>query len=155
MESKNTIKVSEKCAAGIEQINTDGGKLYYFFKGVFKSLGETNNPSHRPSDIFLFFSTNESGINESTQPCYMTATEYLQLIINPNLDQFDKAFIQEYEKTKDVKQSWKFFAKHFKEKGIQTPFAEYKKQMIKNDQKRLDLANQGIYLSDDGKTIII
>jgi hypothetical protein len=151
--ASKAIRVSLTCGEEIKKINKDGACLYYFFKGAFKAMGE-HNATERPSELLSFFA--EGKINENMKLTHMPATDYLNIIVKNQFATLDKGFDEEYKRTKNIKQTWEWFGEFFKQKGLQEPLAEYKKQLVKADQEGIEsiaLENKGI--SNDGRTVFI
>lgn len=149
-QAEQKYEVSEKVALQIKNINQDGGKLYYYFKGVFEAMGKQNRLT-MPSEILSFFASEMSGINTATQLVHMPATKYINLIIKPHCQKFDEAFAKKLAAEKNNQKAWAWFDKHFKEHGLIKPFKAYKLDLIQKDQ----LARVGIAISPDGSTFII
>jgi hypothetical protein len=169
---KTKYEISESCHQDIQKINKDGGTLYYFFKGVFKCMGETADISHKPSHIIDFFaqSANDGSVTDIdsiTKLVFMPATAYLNIIVKKHYGALDAAFMKKYDelaalpKTDKqgepgaVQMAWEWFDGYFKQKGLEEPFAAYKKTLIQTDAIRLEFAQKGVpvRLSADGSTI--
>jgi len=152
---KNTITVSVECAKNIDNINNDGGKLYYFFKGVFKGAGEQNRLDVKPSHMLKWLINTQSfDIDQATNLTYTDASVYLKSLSN-HFDRMDAVFEKKYNETKNIQQTWQWFDGYFKEEILVKLSTEYKYKLIEHDKQMREYAKKGIFFSPDGRTVII
>ena len=153
--AEDTIEVTESCAKNLEMINQDGAKLYYVLKGAFQERAKDNDPGYKPSDLIKQLTSQESKLDELVPLEYTDATQYLEELVVPYLNQLDAKFDEQYDQTKNVEQAWKQFTKYFKKEGFKQPLDHCKQQLIYNDQERIKWAKKGVFFSDDGKTVLV
>jgi hypothetical protein len=130
------IAMTQETYNKIQKINKDGGVLYYYFKGVFEAMGEKASAQDKPSDILKFLQGNDSSNDKADSMLkYMKTSGYLDVAISKHYDELDRDFAKKYSEIKDVKETWKWFDGHFKQKGLIEPLNSYKFALIKNEKE--------------------
>jgi len=149
------VHISEKCHKNWQQISEDTAKLKYYFRGVFMTMAERNDPQYKPSDILIFM-RDKSDINKETQLHYMPATAYMHNFIeDKQYAEMDALFTEKYNETQNLLTTWKWFDGHFAQKILKEPIGNFCKEMIESDATLVELSKQGVHFADNGRTVVM
>lgn len=143
---QNTLRVSQQCAATLQNIDHDAPLLHYWLKGAFQDAAKQNNPLLKPS-IFLTILTTHQAITAplDEQLRFAKTTHYLRGL---ETDHLDSVFTKKLAETKSVKQAWQTVDDHFEE-PLKKTLVQLKTSITHNDAERIKFQDDGIFIQGD------